>query len=101
MVFDSDLNRKTLPGSHCERHHATRANRRLDSPQMHMPDTLCQEFVLLGEHNGTVTELLHVTDNRKRAWHVKTKAVFEKLTLIPVSSWGETEEIPVISFDFQ
>ena len=100
IVFDSDLNRDTLPGSNCERKHSTRANRRLDSPQMHMPDTLCREFRLLGEKDGQVQELLHITDNRKRAYHVKVQESFDKLSLIVLSAWGGGEEIPVISFDF-
>ena len=100
VVFDSDLDRDTLPGGQCERTHSTRANVRLDSPQMCMPKTLCREFVLAGERDGERTELLHVTDNRKRAYHLKVDGAFDALVLIPLDKWGDGD-IPVISFDFE
>ncbi|MBQ7768173.1 MAG: FAD-dependent oxidoreductase [Oscillospiraceae bacterium] len=100
IVFCSDLNRDTLPGSHCERTHSTRANQRLDSPQMHMPKTLCKAFRVIGERKGEKQVILDVTDNRKRAYHVQVDRVFDKLTLIPISGWDDSESIPVISFDF-
>lgn len=100
IVFCSDLNRDTLPGSHCERTHSTRANQRLDSPQMHMPKTLCKAFRVIGERKGEKQVLLEVTDNRKRAYHVQVDRALDKLTLIPISGWDDSESIPVISFDF-
>ena len=99
IVFCSDLNRRTLPGSRCERIHSTRANHKLNSPQMHMPKTLCKSFALLGELDGEKIELLKVCDNRKRSYHIELNRKFDKLILIPFESWGE-EKIPVISFDF-
>ena len=100
IVFDSDLNRDTLPGSACERMHTTRANQRLDSPQMCMPKTLCRKFKLIGELRGKKYELLHISDNRKRSYHLNVNQIFDKLILIPLDSWGEMKEVPVISFDF-
>lgn len=101
LVFDSDLNRSTLPVSECERYHSMRACQRLDSPQLCMPKTLCREFLLLGERGGKREELLHVTDNRKRCWHLNLNKAFDGLVLIPISGWGESGRIPVISFDFE
>ena len=100
IVFCSDLNRDTLPGSPCERRHTMRANQRLDSPVMHMPKTLCKEFVLYGEQDGVKTELLRVENNRKRSYHIPVNGVFDKLVLVPLQSWSDSETIPVISFDF-
>ena len=100
IVFNSDLNRDTLPGSECERLHSMRASQRLDSPQMCMPKTLCKEFKLVGELNGEKHELLTVSNNRKRAYHLNIGKTLDKLTLIPISSWSDSTEIPVISFDF-
>ncbi len=101
IVFDSDLNRETLPGSECEKLHSTRANTRLDSPVMHMPKTLCREFVLAGELNGIRKELLKISDNRKRSYHIEIGENFDRLCLIPLKSWDdEAKEVPVISFDF-
>jgi len=101
IVFDSDLNRDTLPGSECERTHSMRANIRLDSPQMHMPETLCREFRLIGCFGGAEYEILNVKDNRRRAYHVNINKHLDKLILIPERVWGEGAEIPVISFDFR
>lgn len=100
IVFDSDLNRKTLPGGWCEQGHTTRAQYLLNSPIMHMPTTLCKEFKLLGTKDGVTTELAHVTDNRKRAWHIPVNQAFDQLSLIPLASWGDGS-VPVISFDFE
>jgi len=78
-----------------------RANHRLDSPQMHMPKTLCREFKLIGELDGKQYEILHISDNRKRCYHIEVDKEFDKLTLIPIDSWGDKEKIPVVSFDFE
>ena len=77
-----------------------RANQRLDSPVMYMPKTLCKEFALYGERDGIRTELLRVENNRKRSYHVAVNGVFEKLILVPLASWSDSERIPVVSFDF-
>lgn len=100
ITFDSDLNRQTLEGSWIEQGRSMRAMRRLDSPQLHMPTTLCKEFELIGRRGGVSTCLLHVKNNRKRSYQFSVKGVFDELILIPKSSWGEDEEIAVISFDF-
>ena len=99
LVFSSDLNRDTLPGQGVEKERPTRANIRLDSPQMRMPSTLCKEFRLWGERNGKTIELLHVTDNRKRCYHLTPEQSFDKLILEIVSSWGG-DMADLISFDF-
>lgn len=100
IVFCSDLNRDTISVSDCERKHSMRANIRLDSPSMHMPKTLCSEFILKGELMGESIELLHVKTNRRRAYHLKINQKLDKLILIPLDSWGGDNLIPVISFDF-
>ena len=89
-----------MPGGWCERTHGTRASQLLDSPQMHMPKTLCRNFKLIGELDGVQTELLSVTDNRKRSYHLDVNQLFDKLILIPESNWGDTDTTPIISFDF-
>lgn len=101
IVFDSDLDRKTLPGSDCERTHSTRANIRLDSPQMHMPYTLCKSFKLIGLCGEDEYELLSVENNRKRSYHIVIDRELDGLVLVPETAWGEREDIPVISFDFE
>lgn len=67
IIFDSDLDRTTLPGDFCERQHAMRCNLLPDSPVMHLPTTLCSayrcEAVL---EDGSVCTLADVTDNSQR-----------------------------------
>lgn len=54
LIFDSDLNRETLPGGWCERKHMTRCNLLPDSPVMHLPTTLCRAYRLCAVHaDGT------------------------------------------------
>ena len=77
-----------------------RANTHLDSPIMHMPLTLCKAFKLWGERAGEKQLLLEVEENRKRSYHVAVDGSFDKLVLQPISSWGDGEKVPVISFDF-
>lgn len=100
IVFDSDLNRLTLPGGDCERTHCTRANRRLSDPQIHMPKTLCREFSLVGVLDGKKEEIIHVENNRKRAHHISVNKKFDRLILEVISSWGDDEKLTVVSFDF-
>ena len=101
VTFDSDLNRETLPGDRCERDHSTRANIRLDSPQFHLPLTLCKAFRLeMDTPEGTHT-LLDITDNATRAYHVQVqRADVTALRLIPLSSYGEGTYTRIFSFDF-
>ena len=101
LFFCSDLNRDTLPGGDCEKMHTTRANTLLSSPVMHMPHTICKEFVLTGGLNGLETEILHIKNNRKRTYHIELNQKFESLTLKPLSVWGGGDKLPVISFDFE
>lgn len=101
IVFNSDLNRETLPGSDCERIHTMRANQRLDSPIMHMPYTLCKSFVLTGKCDGKEKEIIRVENNRKRAYHFRINGSYSELTLIPLESWGDGDFVDVISFDFE
>ena len=64
-------------------------------------ETLCKEFKLIGELNGEQFEIAHVENNRKRSYHITINKKLDKLTLIPIDIWNDdTENIPVVSFDF-
>ncbi len=102
IVFDSDLNRETLPGDACERAHATRANVLLKSPQMHVPKTLCKAFTLTAQTpNGTLS-LCSVSDNLKRSYHIALPSQTEvsSLKLNIIANWGGSEKTNLVSFDF-
>lgn len=82
IIFDSDLDRTTLPGDACEKQHAMRCNLLPDSPVMHLPTTLCRSYhVEAVLADGSVKSLKTETDNHRR------------LVLIPVS-----EEVTEIRF---
>ena len=99
VVFDSDLDRTTLPGDRIEKYHSMRANVLLDSPVMKMPETLCRNFRIECEKNG-IAKTIDVTDNLKRSYHINLGESFDTIRLVPLSNWGEREETKVVSFDF-
>lgn len=100
LVFDSDLCRDTIPGDECERTHVTRANVRLDSPQMHLPTTLCKAFRLSVIADGAERDLLAVDVNRKRSYHVGVDMPVTAIRLTVTENWGGTDQTNLISFDF-
>ena len=101
VVFDSDLDRETLPGDVCERTHATRANIRLDSPMnFALPATLCRSFrldVVTEEGRKTVAD---VTENARRAYDFMVDEKVSAIELTVLDNYGGTEETGVFSFDF-
>jgi len=101
IVFDSDLDRETLPGPWCERKHVTRANVLLDSPQMYMPKTLCKGFTLTADTKDGKIVLISEKNNIKRAYHVKTDISVSALSLTIDSNWGGSDSTSVVSFDFK
>jgi len=100
LEFCSDLNRKSLDMGLCERSHATRSNQRLDSPQVHMPTSMCKKFELYGFDKNGEELILSVDNNRKRTYHLKVDKVYEKLSLYIQESWGGVNLLSIISFDF-
>ena len=99
IVFDSDLDRKTIPGDRMEKYHSMRANVLLDSPVMHMPTTLCKFFELELERDGEIKKL-SFEKNLKRSYHINLGESYDAVRLVMLSNWGESEETRVISFDF-
>jgi len=100
VVFDSDLNRNTLPGDACEREHTMRCNIRLDSPQTFVPLTLCKSFVLEAETSEGIIEIFRCEKNLKRAHHFILEREVTALRLISLENWGNTSETRIFSFDF-
>ncbi len=101
VVFDSDLDRETLPGGHCERTHATRCNILKTSPLFHMPKTLCRAYTLTVtlQNGSTVTK--EVEDNMTRHLHLPIRDTVTAITLTPHANWGGTDATTVFSFDFR
>lgn len=63
LQFDTDLDRETLPGNYVERCRTMRANRRQDSPSVHLPKTLVKSYSLTAETESGGTMILAKTDN--------------------------------------
>lgn len=101
VVFDSDLDRTSLPGDVCERSHTMRCNIRLDSPQVFVPKTLCKAFVLEAETEDGVMEVCRYENNLKRAHHISLDREVKSLRLVLLENWGKSEETRVFSFDFK
>ena len=100
LTFDSDLNRNTLEGSHCERTHGTRPLHKLSSPKYHLPTTLCKSFALYGELNGERFELYSESENRKRSYNVGVGRELDSLILVPKEGRAGDGVVRIISFDF-
>ncbi len=101
IVFDSDLNRVTLPGDDVERRLSTRCNTRLDSPQFHLPLTLCRAFSLEIEDGEGVVDRYEIDENRSRYHHISFDKPIKALRLTLHSNWGNTPQTPLFSFDFK
>lgn len=101
LVFDSDLERKSLPGSTCERVHATRANIRLDSPQVMPPKSLCRRFsVEITDACGKTETLFADECNIRRCINLPVRREVSAIALIPAENWGGSKTTNVFSFDF-
>lgn len=101
VVFDSDLNRDTLPGCLNERWHVTRANVMLSSPQTCMPKTLCKSFRLIAETEDGESTILSAEENLRRAYHCPISAPVKAIRLEMTENWGGTDATNLVSFDFQ
>ena len=103
IIFDSDLDRLTLPGDDCERTHTMRANVKPDSPVMHMPLTLVKDFRLeIEEESGDIT-VLDFKDNIKRFTDIGIGRKIRSASLVPVSLWdGKTDgKAHIFSFELR
>ena len=101
IVFDSDLDRQTLPGSQTERKHMTRCNLLPDSPVMHLPSTLCSDFILEGmDETGNPVITKKITNNLHRL--VKLPLSDRKLSglrLTPLAAHAGGVQMRLFSLD--
>ena len=101
IVFDSDLERETLPGDRCEQTHSIRCNIRLDSPKnFSLPSTLCRSFrldVVTEAGRKTVAE---IKENVRRAYDFAVDENVTAVELTVLDNYGGTDTTRVFSFDF-
>ncbi|MBE6559695.1 MAG: FAD-dependent oxidoreductase [Ruminococcaceae bacterium] len=101
VIFDSDLDRITLPGDKCERTHSMRgASLTPESPVMCMPKTLAKVYSLEIETENGWEGVLFETENLRR---LVTAPVCRKVTgirLAVMETWG-ADDVHIMSFDFE
>lgn len=102
LAFDSDLDRKTLPGDSVERLHSMRANLLPDSPVMYVPKTLIRSFALYGVLESGEEVLIDRWDDFHNFYiNIPIHRELCGLRFLPLSTWGESENVHIFSFDFR
>ena len=101
LAFDSDLDRKTLPGDVVEREHSMRSNLYPDSPVMCVPKTLIRSFTLSGiDEAGNEILLDRQEDFHNFIKNIPVGCKLRELRFLPISTWGAGDDVHLFSFDF-
>ena len=100
VVFDSDLDRVTLPGDKCERTHNMRASVKPDSPVMCMPKTLAKVFSIEVETEAGWEGVIFETENLRRLVSVPICRAVTGIRLTVMETWG-AQDVHIMSFDFE
>ena len=99
VVFDSDLNRTTLPECESRRHRNMLHNRPLNWPEAAVPSTLVRSFRVEGvKADGTAVTLAEETNYHQRLFLLDTAGTYAAVRLIPLDTWG-AEKCHIFSFD--
>lgn len=101
IVFNSDLDRDTLPGVWSERKTATRAVRLLSTKDIYVQKTLCRDFEFNIVYADGRKETREIKDSMTRCYNFDAAGDVIKLELIPKRNWGESDMTDVFSFDFR
>lgn len=87
LVFDSDLNRETLPEKALRRNMLH--NRPLNWPDSYVPCTMTRAYRVEGlRADGSAVTLLAVDDNHQRLCRVPVSGRFIGVRFTPVATWG-------------
>lgn len=101
IVFDSNLERDSLPGGWCERTHAMRANVYLDMPQFHVPHSLCKSFTVeITDKCGNTEKICSKDKNILRCVNIPVNREVASVSLTVQENWGGSDTTNVYSFDF-
>ncbi len=100
IVFDSDLDRITIPGDVCERQHTMRSNVNTTSPTMTMPKTLCKSFIVEGvDEEGETIDLWAEDTNISRLVNIPVVRTLKSVIITPLSNWGESDTTNIFSVE--
>ena len=100
VVFDSDLDRVTLPGDRCEQQHSMRASVKPDSPVMTMPKTLAKVYALEVETENGWEGVIFETENLRRLITLPVCRPVTGIRLTVMETWG-APDVHIMSFDFE
>ena len=90
IVFDSDLNRTTLPAQDVFRNRNMMHNRPLHWQDAYVPKTMVRSFRVEGiEPDGTIRVLAEETNNYQRLRRYAAEGVYTAVRLIPLETWGD------------
>ena len=99
IIFDSDLNRTTLPEREAKRERNMLHNRPLNWPESYVPKTMVKAFRLEGiREDGTIDVLVNETNNYQRLRAFDVSGTYAAVRLIPEETWGN-EGCHIFSFD--
>ena len=98
LVFDSDLNRSTLPERERLLDRPMTHNLLLDFGRSYLPATLMKHFVVELETEDGGRETIPVTDYHQRLWLWKEKRMVKTVTVRFLETWG-SEECRVFAFE--
>jgi len=104
LQFDTDLDRKTLPGIPVERQRSMRANRTQESPSVYLPKTLVKSYQLTAVTQSGESTTIAETDLNILGCvnHSVPENLYTSLSFIPLETWGDNEkDVYIFSFDFR
>lgn len=95
LVFDSDLNRETLPS---EYNRPMLANRPKDYPQSYVPKTMTKAYRIEAVCNGDSMVIYETNNNYQRLNTISVNVRADKIRFVPLETWG-AEKFHIFAFD--
>ena len=100
LLFDSDLDRETLPiEQRIERMHSMRANVPLNAPVLTMPKTLMKSYRVEVLSKGQWEIVAEDTENIRRLAVIPLGRSVRGIRVTLLGDWGDREQLHLFSFD--
>ena len=100
IVWDSDLNRETMPEIRGQKWVKNMLHNRVwHSPDFYVPKTMTKAYRVEGvKADGTVELLAEVTNNYQRLNWLPVQGCYQAVRLVPTATWGN-ESSHIFAFD--
>ncbi len=100
IIWDSDLNRETMPEINGKRWPKNMLhNRSYHSPDFYVPKTMTKAYRIEGvKADGTTTVLYKNTNNYQRLNKIPVSGAYQSIRHIPTETWG-SEKAHIFAFD--